>query len=171
MYSKRIEELKALMKAAENKKFNETVARGALGMTDEQMDTVSFVFWLVYMAETHLDKSREMAWKIATEGADSATIEAMEKMLKEKMGEPGFDVRNPPYFSQKIKIHEAHTGNEEQTKLLQELSRIRNDLSHNRINDLNYYGESLFSREVKEKAALDFFELTGDFNEDEDAEA
>jgi len=45
---------KQTIKTVSDDKLNETISKGALKLTDEQIATVSFVFWLVYMAEIDL---------------------------------------------------------------------------------------------------------------------
>ena len=73
-------------------------------------------------------------------------------------------VEDLPYFMDKIKVYELFYGGTKRTKLLYKINGIRNDLSHNRINDLKYNGKSLFLRTTKEELITDYFDSA--FNND-----
>jgi hypothetical protein len=140
-----------------DQKLNETISKGALKMSDEQIATTSFAFWLVYMAETDLNTALSEAWSSSKSLLPNA-IEAAEKMLKEMIpGKREVDINDLQYFSEKIKVYEALMGATERTKLLWKFNDIRNDLSHNRIDKLAYNDEVLSLRETKEKVLIDYF--------------
>jgi len=68
------------------------------------------------------------------------------------------DIENLEYFSDKIKIYEVMVGKTKHAELLHKLKDLRNDISHNRINELKYNNEDLFLRATKEKILIDYFE-------------
>lgn len=149
--------LKALKKGSEQQ-LNETISKGALKMSDQQITTVSFAFWLVFMAETDLNDITKKAWTL------SGLFYSPEETTKAKLiltemvgGKRSIDIDNLEYFSDKIKIYQAMFGENDRTKLLWKLNTIRNDLSHNRINELQYDKHPLFERETKEKILTDYF--------------
>lgn len=161
MYSNHIEDFKETVKRSSDADFLNVIAKGALKMSDEQISTASFIFWLVYMIETGMDEANKFAWSVATEGASLEEIEQLKRQMSERVGKiQSPDVRTPKYFSEQVKIYEAVHGITEQSKFLQKILGLRNDLSHRRINNLKYNGESLFDRHVKEKILLDYFEFS-----------
>lgn len=140
-----------------DQKLNETIAKGALKMSDEQIATTSFAFWVVYMAETDLNTALSEAWS-SSKSLLPYAVEEAEKMLKEMIpGKREVDINDLQYFSEKIKVCEALMGATERTKLLWKFNDIRNDLSHNRIDKLAYDNEALSLRATKEKILIDYF--------------
>ena len=143
-----------------DQKLNETISKGALKMSDEQIATTSFAFWLVYMAETDLNTALSEAWSSSKSLLPHA-VEAAERMLKEMIpGKREVDINDLQYFSEKIKVYEALMGATARTKLLWKFNDIRNDLSHNRIDKLAYDNEALSLRTTKEKILIDYFKTS-----------
>ena len=66
-------------------------------------------------------------------------------------------VNSLPYFIDKIRVYESLFGKTNRTNLLWKINTIRNDLSHNKIDSLQYNGESLSLRSTKEKIIEDYF--------------
>lgn len=154
-----LELLKKKAREGTEVQLNETISKGALKLTDEQTGTVSFVFWLVYMAETDLNDVISEAWQLAKKTA-SPEVQATAKQMLEDMikGERKIDIENLEYFVDKIKVYEAMFGKNKHSKLFWKLNDIRNDLSHNRIDGLKYEGLSLSLRSTKEKVLFDYFD-------------
>lgn len=59
-----IELFEKTMKEISDKEFNESIPKGALKLDDNQIQAVSFVFWLVYMAENDLNYVISEAWEL-----------------------------------------------------------------------------------------------------------
>ena len=162
-----IELLKKAMREGSDQQLNETISKGALKMSDEQIATASFVFWLVYMAETDLNDTQVESWEKSGKSFPPEVKKMSEELLQKKIKRK-ISMGNPEYFSEKIKVFEALFGEKnERTKLLWKLNDLRNDLSHNRINELKYDGQSLFLRKTKEKILFDYFDTSSnlDFHE------
>ena len=157
-----IDELKDAVKKVSDNKLIETFSKGALKLTDEQINTVSFVFWLCYMAETDLNAVLLKAWDMAQKVCQFPNQEEVNQVIKDM----GIDLDKLEYFSQKISLYEKMFGKIARVKLFWKLNTIRNDLSHNRIDSLTYNGESLMLRATKEKIITDYFEtsLNSDFS-------
>lgn len=148
-----IDDLKLIMKEVSDEMFNETISKGALQLSDNQIQTISFVFWLCFMAEKDLKDVINQAWGLST----LEVRESVQKiLLKEFSKKEDFNINNLEYFADKIRVHSV-ICNDGLTKLLWKLNGLRNDISHNRIDKLEYNGQSLFLREVKEKILLDYF--------------
>lgn len=80
-----------------------------------------------------------------------------------------FDIEKLEYFTDKIKIYEAMFGRNERTRLLWKINDIRNDISHNRIDQLTYNDEDLCLRETKEKLLTEYLRtsFTSNFEDTE----
>ncbi len=61
------------------------ISKGSLKLTDEQIDTLSFVFWLCFLAEKDLGDSLEAAWKKATETSEHEAIDEAKRLLEESI--------------------------------------------------------------------------------------
>jgi len=156
----KIDILKQIITKVSDNELNEVISKGALKLSNEQIATVSFVFWLVYMAETDLNTVISEAWSKSKQFFSKDVHQITRKMLQ-KMIPHGrkIDVENLEYFSDKIKIFEAMFGRTSRTELLYKLRDLRNDISHNRIDELRYNGGDLSLRTTKEKILLDYFEI------------
>jgi hypothetical protein len=71
-----------------------------------------------------------------------------------------FNIENPEYFIDKIKVLQAFYGSITRTEILWILNSLRNDISHNRIDGLAYKGKSLQERSAKEELLLDYFKTS-----------
>ena len=133
-------------------------SQAALGLSDGQVNTVSFCFWLVYMAETDLNDVIQESWVNAISGLSPEITEAAITALNEGVrGEKILTPDNLEYFSEKIKLYECLFGDDSRTKLFWKLNTLRNNLSHNRINELMYNDRSLADLDVKKELAIDYF--------------
>ena len=155
-------ELKNVLKLATDKQLAQIISHGVLKLTDAEVDTISFVFWIIHIAERDLYELMVIAWnstknKLST---DVATIQYIRENYKIK--NEIIDPTDPKYspnditFTDRVDIYQKICGSTKLTKLLWELKDIRNDLSHGRVKNLKYNGESLYLRETKEKILLDF---------------
>lgn len=168
-----IELLRRKIAEGDEDQLNQSISKGALKLTDEQIATVSFAFWLVYMAEIDLNKTVTEAWRLAKLAHESEAVSAQAgQALLDMISAPkaecpschtSFQTRaigldNPEYFVDKIKIVQALMGKTARVKLFYKLNEIRNDLSHNRIDDLKYEGKPLSDRATKEKILIDYFQ-------------
>lgn len=151
-----IDDLKLKMKEVSDEMFNETISKGALQLSDNQIQAVSFAFWLCYMAEKDLNDVIKQAWELSVISHPETSEYVQKILLKTLSKKEKFDINNLKYFSDKIKVHSV-ICNDDFTKMLWKLNDIRNDISHNRIDKLEYDGQSLSLREVKEKILLDYF--------------
>ena len=157
-------ELKDVLKLATDKQLAQIISHGVLKLTDAEVDTISFVFWIIHIAERDLYELMVIAWnstknKLST---DVATIQYIRENYKIK--NEIIDPTDPKYspnditFTDRVDIYQKICGRTKLTKFLWELKDIRNDLSHGRIKNLKYNGESLYLRETKEKILLDFID-------------
>lgn len=152
-----IESLKLMMKEASDELFNDTISKGALQLNDNQIQTVSFVFWLCYMAEIDLNDVIKQAWQQSITLHPEFDESVQKILLKTFSKKDEFNIDDLEYFVDKIKVHEA-VCDDDLTKILWKLNGLRNEVSHNRIDKLEYNGQSLFLRETKENILLDYFE-------------
>ncbi|MCL4392283.1 hypothetical protein M1413_03040 [Patescibacteria group bacterium] len=154
-----LEFLKSRVKEGSEEQLNNVIAKGVLKLGDEQIATVAFVFWLVYMAETELNAATSQSWAIVEKFAPQGVKEMVaDRVQKLAGGRKKLDLKNLEYFSDKIRVYEALLGDNKLKRLLWKLNDIRNDLSHNRVSNLSYDGESLSLRSTKEKILIDYFD-------------
>lgn len=160
-----IEELKKTIHEGSDTQLNEAISKGALKLETSQIATVSFVFWLVYMAESDLNDVLRTSWDATSKFFTPEVNALAEKQLLDGVGGGRkININQPEYFSDKIKIYEAMFGKTERARVLWKLNDIRNDLSHNRIDALSYNGQELAKRETKEKVLIDYFRTALDTN-------
>ena len=79
-------EFEKIMKNVPDDRFNEGISKGALKLSDEQVATVSFIFWITYMAEKDLGDVISTPWALIKKYAEnngeiSSTKDALNKML------------------------------------------------------------------------------------------
>lgn len=157
-------ELKDVLKIATDKQLSQIVSHGVLKLTDLDVDTVSFVFWITYMAERDLHEIMVLAWnnvknKLSTDGETIKYIREKYKIKNEII-----DPTDPKYspneitFTDRIDIYQKICGSTKLTKFLWQLRDIRNDISHGRIKNLKYNDKSLYLREAKESMLMDFMD-------------
>lgn len=160
-----IDQLKKVIKSLPDKKLSQIIFHDALKLNNNTTDTISFVFWICFMAEQDLKDIEYEALRIAKIAYPKGADEEVLKIIKEEYGiqlhkiDP--DDKNHSeqniYFGDLIKIKEKLFGKTNFIKLLWKLNDIRNNLSHGRINSLQYNNESLFQRLTKEKLLIDYF--------------
>jgi hypothetical protein len=113
---------------------------------------------------------RDLQLNQAMEGLSEEVIAKIKQAVRQGYIEKrDFDIDSLEYFSDKIKIYEAMFGENERTKLLWKINGIRNDISHNRINQLTYNKEDLMLRGTKEKLLVDYLRtsFTSNFEDTE----
>lgn len=176
-----LDELLRRIKEGSEERLNEIISKGTLKLTDEQIATVSFGFWMVYMAEIDLNDSLRKAWKLAKSQFPENVQKIAEQKLSEMINESKItcptcgtrysvreiNINDPEYFSDKIKIFQASFGKTKLVKLLWQLNDIRNNLSHNRIDRLEYDGFPLSQRGTKEKLICDYIRMNGSIDSSE----
>jgi len=162
--------LKKLLNESTDEQLNSMIPKGALKLSEEHITMVSFVFWLVYLAETDLNDSLVRAWKTSGPKFSPEVQMMAEEKLQELLaapacsacGTPGLgrkiNIAEPKYFSDKIRLHQALMGKTGRTRLSWKLNDLRNQLGHTRIDDLSYGGISLTLRETKLKILSDYFD-------------
>lgn len=141
------------------------ISYGALKYDDNTVSTVSFAFWICYMAEQDLGDVIEKAWALSKLGYPENCTGRVLSIIKNEYGiklhkiDPDDDAYNKRdiSFGDRIKIEELMFGETKMVELLWKLKNIRDDLSHGRIVGLAYDGESLFLRSTKEKLVIDYF--------------
>lgn len=152
-----IEEFKKLIDKADESELTKILLSHSLGLNESEVQTVSFCFWLVYMAETDLNDAIKDAWETATENSTDKEKELVLKLLNDQIKGPRkLDPSDLQYFSDKIMVYQCFYGEDHRTKLFWQLSDIRNDLSHNRVGGLNYEDESLYELTTKKKLVFDY---------------
>lgn len=161
-----LNQLHALFKRMSDEDLSLMVPKDALRLEVNKIQTVHFAFWICYMAELDHGDILTKAWQSAK--AAYGTEEAVINLIKKKHGikiekidpdDPDHNEREVT-FGDRIYIMELMAGKEnEVVKMLWKLKVIRDDLSHGRINELNYGGVSLESREAKENLLYDYFRL------------
>jgi len=145
---------------SDESRLNESISKGALKLDDKQIALVSFIFWLCYMAEVDLTKSIIGAWKMANTfyPLDDATKTVIKEKYNIDVGKLTDEyLREKAVFGEKINISEILFGETDLVLNLKDIKELRNDISHNRINDLVYKGESLFQKKTKIKLLMDYF--------------
>lgn len=78
-----VEAFEKFMKELPDTKFNSSISKGALKLTDEQIDTVHFVFWMCYMAEIDLKTVVTEAWSNSSKLFPSEVAELAKMRLNE----------------------------------------------------------------------------------------
>lgn len=156
-----LEKLNQLIDEADEERMAEMFSKAALGLPDEQINTVSFCFWLVYMAESDLNSVITESWRNATLDATLEMKAELLQMLWQYIPDKKeLDPENLEYFGDKILLYEALLGSDICSELYRKLKAIRNDISHNRIDSLTYNGNSLNLINVKKELARDYFTTT-----------
>jgi hypothetical protein len=121
------------------------------------------------MAETDLSNALKNAWNLAKKyfsvGIHNEIQEILRNQIKKKK-EDNFDIENLPYFIDKIKVYKIMLGKDKATKIFFKLNDLRNDISHNRIDNLQYDGVPLSKKETKVKVLTDYFEAVNEVDSD-----
>lgn len=154
-------EIRSIIDRADSSALVTMLSKSALKLNQNQINTVQFTFWLIYMVETDLNDAIKEAWNLATSSSREEVVLMTKKLLQEGIkGEKKLDPENLKYFSDKIKIYESFYKKDNRTKLLWKLNDLRNDLSHNKINELKYKGNNLIDINVRKQLLKDYFETT-----------
>ncbi len=168
------EAFRTRMKESPGIQLYEVVAHGALHLEPSHVQTVSFLFWLSYMVETELQTVLVESWMSATNNVDRKVLidvtESLRHFVEKEFSIADskrifgiIDVFDPAsltslYFTDKIILYQAIMGKSNRTEVLWDLKDIRNDISHNRINNLLYNGQSLHRRDVQESLLMAYLE-------------
>ena len=152
----KVEDVKKMIGGVSDDKLNSAVSKGALKLSDDQINTVSFVFWLCYLAERDIGFVISESWKKLAEMFGVEAIKPAKKFLTEYVF--GKDKEKDIENLEKIRVYQGCHGSNNVTKILWEINRLRNDVSHGRIDALIYAERSLLLREVKEKLLIDYME-------------
>ncbi len=156
----KVEDVKKMIGGVSDDKLNSAVSKGALKLSDDQINTVSFVFWLCYLAERDIGFVISESWKKLAEMFGVEAIKPAKKFLTEYVfgKDKEKDIENLDFLTEKIRVYQGCHGSNNVTKILWEINRLRNDVSHGRIDALIYAERSLLLREVKEKLLIDYME-------------
>jgi hypothetical protein len=162
-----LEQLKITLRGLSDKDLSEIISHGAMQYSDEIAQTVSFAFWICYMAEQDLKEVLERAWKMSKSAFPEIDHEKADQQIerdcKIKLGK--IDPSRENYnsrditFGDLILIKERLFGKTDLVKLLWKLKKIRDGLSHGRINELKYKEKNLLLRLTKENLIIDYFTL------------
>ena len=156
----KVEDVKKMIGSVSDDKLNSAVSKGALKLSDDQINAVSFVFWLCYLAERDIGFVISEPWKKLAEMFGVEAIKPAKKFLSEYVfgKDKEKDIENLDFLTEKIRVYQGCYGSNNVTKILWEINRLRNDVSHGRIDALVYEGNSLLLRNVKEKLLMDYME-------------
>ncbi|MCK9439264.1 hypothetical protein M0Q39_04365 [Patescibacteria group bacterium] len=155
-----LEILKKLIDESDENKLDNVVSDGVLNLTEKQKETVNFVFWFYYLVETDLNDVLINCWNSAIKNVDEFIREESVKIIKKKVfKDENKDIDNLEYFRDKIKLYVFAKGESELSKILWKINDIRNDLSHNRIDKLEYKNRSLYLKETKKELLIDYLAL------------
>lgn len=173
-----------------DEKVNNAISKGALKLSDDQIATVSFIFWLCYMAERDLEAVLTEPWDKIAEITKPEVVEAAKKMLDEmvfgvKQTEEELEsvlkkipeeeakkiraiissdyrprriagIDNLEYFTDKILMYQGIFGKNNLAQVLWDIKELRNLISHNQIDGLQYKGKDITLRSTKEALLMDY---------------
>lgn len=193
-----VNQVKEMLKNVPDKKLNEAVTKGVLKLSDEEIDTLMFVFGLCFMAERDIGAVLLEPWAKLSATDSAETVARAKEILndflsREKEGNQKLedvlkdiestkaeeirtvvdaryrpkkmlDMDNLETFGEKIRAYATIFSKNNVAEVLWLLKELRDDLSHGRINDLQYKGVSLMEREAKQQILSDY--LTGVDNPD-----
>lgn len=88
-----VDQVKEMLKDVPDKKLNEAVTKGVLKLSDEEVDTLMFIFGLCYMAERNMGAVFIKPWeKLAATNSPETVARAKEILndflSRERVGEP-----------------------------------------------------------------------------------
>ena len=162
----KIEELKKIAKMQNEETIIATIPK-ILGITNSQVQTISFIFWFCYMVETSMNNLLQEAWK-KTEDLLPPIKPLEERIIKELIGIDVNSLNQLSCFGDKIKVIAILKGKTDFVKMLWKLKNLRDDISHNRIGNLTYNDEDILKKETKEKMLTDFLEFSIKQGDEED---
>jgi hypothetical protein len=154
-----LDEFKKIVNEADSERMTEIIPVAALELPVEQIETASFVFWLVYMAETDLNDVIVEAWKSAIEGSSDEEVQELKNIINTASeSNRSLDPMNLTYFIDKVFLYQTLFGKDERTVILWQLHEMRNHISHNRIDQMQYLGNSLIDLDIRKQILIDYME-------------
>lgn len=162
-----LDELREQLKKFSNEDFNDFIPMQMLGLSKEETLTVQAIFWFCHMVERDLDNVLRFAFR-QVELIEGKTPDEVLKYISDTYQvefhkvDPNDDSYDPRSvtFGQRISFVEKMQGKNKHIKFLWEVKNLRDDLSHLRIQDLNYKGKSLLDNEVKIELFQDYYLTT-----------
>ena len=159
-----IEQLEGVIKNKDNP-LDEIISRAALKLDKNIITTINFIFWLCYMAEQDLDYCLQASWKLSKVAypVDKEISKLLLDKYKIKIEKIDPDVENylpnKITFGDRIAIYESMAGKTDSIKMFWKLKKLRDCISHGRIDGLKYNNNNLYHRETQERLLLDYFNL------------
>lgn len=150
------------------------ITNSVLNITPEQRATAEFIFWFCNSVEKDLKFVLEEGMKMVNTLLGTPAPEQRQFMVDQygvKLEK--IDTTHPNYnprdisFGDMIYVVEQMRGKTPHVKFLWKVKKIRDDLSHGRINELKYEGESLAEKEVKIKLIEDNIRLAVQIEDEE----
>ncbi|MFH1564827.1 MAG: hypothetical protein ABIC82_03180 [bacterium] len=162
-----LEQLNKILEEISDEDISKIISHGAMQYTDEISQTVSFVFWICYMAEQDLSTSLKEGWGLSKSAYPEFDHNKLDDQIEKdyKIKAKKIDPENKDYNSREITfgdlifIKERFFGKTNFVKLLWKLKKLRDDLSHGRIEKLKYDEENLSLKQTKKKLLMDYFKL------------
>lgn len=159
----KLKSAKTMLEAFTDTDFNSYIPKTMLRLSQKKIDTIQFVFWFCHIVERDLNDVLQQAFQ-NMESIMGKTSEKIIDFIKEKykIRLEKIDPNNPKYdlecitFNDRIDIAEKSMGKSDHTRFLRKIKKLRNDLSHGRIDDLTYEGKDLAEIEVKRKLIFDW---------------
>ncbi len=161
-----LEQLKQLIHSRSEEELSKIISHAALRYDDNTSQTISFVFWICYMAEQDLKTIIQGCWNMSKIAyPENSNNEVIMNIIKNEYGidftkidpeHPNYSENNL-YFKDLIDIYEKFFNKTNLSTLFWKLKDVRNDLSHGRIEKLTYNNNSLYLRETKEEILEDYF--------------
>lgn len=184
------EDLKKMIPGKIDEEFIAALSKGVLKLTQDEINTLMFVFFLCHIAERDiaavfegtfeklskittpevLQKSKEQINEfISGKKFTEPMLEDLLKELPEDMRDKirasvkdryreksMLDIDNLQTFGEKVLAYQTIYSENNVSKILWKLKKIRDDISHGRILELTYEKESLMQRSTKEKLFFDY---------------
>lgn len=124
-----------------DKDIAKKLVKGRFSLTEEQIETVDFIFWIAYFVER--ESENLIIYPEVQVGAREQAMEVLVDNLT---------------FGGKIKvIEELHTGKKDPfIKLMKVIQKMRNKIAHGNFNDLRYGGYSLSDNRARIKLLANF---------------
>ena len=157
-----------------DKDFTNFIPNIMLRFSETERLTVEFVFWFCYVVERDLDTILKQSAEHTKLILGSISKET-DDFLIEKYGIDlaKIDPTHPDYdaatvtFGNRIFFVEQLRGKTKHVKFLWKVKKIRDDLSHGRIKDLQYEKENLIEITTKRKMLSDYITLCLDMENEE----
>lgn len=187
-----VEDVKKMLITVSDDKLNYAIAKGALKLNQNQIETIVFLFFLCYLSERDIETPLKKVWDkmpgvpseiilrakelmneylsdketkgllledILKKEVSSEIATKIRQAVKESYNEkPILNIDNLSTFGEKIKAYEKMFAKNNVTAILWKIKLIRDDMSHGRINELKYEGQSLLLRETKVKILADYMD-------------